>query len=109
MQNCINVTHQEASAIKNTREGTIKIHYKEYYVWCGTLYETYGNFGYCDEVEIFVSLEEKIGDYHIRLTHKTISIYFEGVNTLNNIDVSNIPLEAKRLTFYYLVSLFQDR
>ena len=88
--------------IKNTEEGTITIEGKKYFVWCGTLYKTYGKFGYCDEVKIYPLLEKKVEDYFIRLSLGTISIFYKNVNTLKNIDVSNMPWNVKETVFDYL-------
>ena len=88
--------------ILNTKEGTITIEGKEYFVWCGTLYETYSKFGYCDEVEIYPLLKKNVGDYFIRLSLDTISIFYKNVNTLKSIDVSNMPWNVKETVFDYL-------
>jgi len=109
MQDRVNVTHEVASVIENTREGVITIDKKEYFIWCGTLYETYSKFGYCDEVEVFIVHEKEIKDYFIRLTLDNISIFYKGVNTLKNIDVSKMSWDVKKLTFEYLISFLVEK
>ncbi len=109
MQDRVNVTHAVASVIENTREGVITIDKKEYFIWCGTLYETYSKFGYCDEVEVFIVHEKEINDYFVRLTADYISVFFKGVNTLKNIDVSKMSWEVKNMTFEYLVSTLAEK
>ena len=102
----LGVTNVIKMRIEETEEARVTINDKMYYVWCGKLYGSYGKFGYADEVEMYSIHKECIGDYSFVMTDDAIVIYYKGVNTLESIDVSDIPWVAKEVVLSGVLAKF---